>query len=168
MLIEAIETTRQVVAKDMKTHKVAGVYGMSLGAFIGLNIQRLCDITKGMYNTGGVGIVNAIWDNRHLSKEKDTYVENGFSKQTLRELWAPYEAHEQTDVTGKQILLLAAKRDAVLSYDEAERNIKAWQADADARLITTSYLGVGHVTVVVQNFFRLRTTYLFFRSNERE
>lgn len=163
LLVEAIETIKKIVTKDMQTHKVAGVYGMSLGAFIGLNIQRLCGIKKGLHNTGGVGIVSAIWDNRHLSKEKDRYTENGYSKQDLQKLWAPYEAHENTQVTGLEIVLLAAKRDAVLSYDEAKRNIGAWKESADAKLVTTSSLGAGHITVVIRNFFRLRETNRFYR-----
>lgn len=162
LLIEAVETIKEIVLKDMKTHKVAGVYGMSLGALVGLNIQRFCGIKKGLYNTGGVGAVNTIWDNRNLTKEKDRYTENGYSKQDLRRLWAPYEADENTNVTGLEIVLLAAKRDAILSYDEAERNIAAWRKNADAKLVTTSSLGVGHVTVVVRNFLRLRQVNRFY------
>src|SRR5580700_6588484 len=53
-LVEAIRT-------DMSVHQVAGVYGISLGSFLGFNIVARTGIKRAMFNTGPANLVEVVW-----------------------------------------------------------------------------------------------------------
>lgn len=161
-LPEAIRTIADLIRQDMKSHKTAGIYGVSLGSFIGLNLLSLCDIEKGMFNTGGVSVTKTIWDNPHLTKEKAAFVSNGYARASLEKHWASYEVNEDASrLQHKTILLMISTGDTVLPYVEAARNATAWHR-AGIRVSLVTSRGMGHSTAIVRNLFRILRTRRFF------
>jgi hypothetical protein len=166
-LIEVLHELVKAINQDKKNHAVAGVYGASLGSWLGANVLVLCDLHAGLFNTGAGSIVRAVWDNPRFRAEKQAFQERGHTRKSLQRAWGAYEfPPESRRWRGKHALIMSSTGDKVIGIDEVRHNVRSWQNSGDdVRLIVTKRLG--HGPVIVRNMFRARRTSAFFRSRRR-
>ena len=79
LLISSLKHIVAYVNKDKQTHPVAGIFGVSLGTWLGFNVMIMTDISRGYYLSGGVNIANTIWSNPNLEIAKQAFMANGFT-----------------------------------------------------------------------------------------
>lgn len=159
-LLGAVDYMQEVIEDDLKQHKIAGIYGISLGSFIGFNLLKLTNIRKGMFNTGGVSAVDTIWENPNLRREKLAFVQAGYSHEHLSKKWKRID--EIGVLKNKSVILMSSKSDRVLSYDWAVKNFGKWKAAGnEVRFIKGHVLG--HGLFIFKNLFRIRFTVKFYK-----
>ncbi len=164
IIIGAIQKISDVVRADQKTHKVAGVYGVSLGVFMGLNILDQNNIRTGMFNSGAAPLRDTIWNNPLLAHQKAGFVKNGYSFNDLQKAWQAYEiSPDPTRFKDKRLLFMNSRADRTITFDRVYKNLSAWQkAGLDMKLIVFDRLG--HAPAIVRNMFRISATTKFFKS----
>jgi hypothetical protein len=160
LLLEAISSIKDAIESDAETHDVAGIYGMSLGAYIGFNVLKRTNIDRAIFNTGGVSIVDTVWHSPSLVVEKHTFEQAGFTYKDMQRLWSDID--KPRELSGdKKALLMISSGDKVISPEESMESFAHWQASGvDGALLRSRILG--HGEVIVRNLFRLKRTKDFF------
>ncbi len=155
-LVKALDSIVEYVSKDQKTHKVAGLYGASLGSWLGGNVLVMCGIKSGVFNTGAASIVRVVWDNPNFQDIKAAFVKKGNNRRTLEERWGPYEfTADGRRWAGKRVLIMSSRDDEILDIHEVETNIHSWQKAGD-NIEWIASRGLGHERVIKRNMLRFR------------
>lgn len=164
VLLNVVDDIKRYVNEDKQGRQIAGVYGISLGSWIGANILVECDIKKGFFNTGAVSVVNALWNSSTLVHEKKAYTKNGYSRESLKRAYEKYDFSPATRerLKGKVMLVMSSRADEVMDYDEVVSNVKAWE-DVLQGSYHFAVRRSTHIKTVVRNLFKLRQTITFFR-----
>lgn len=168
LLIEALQDIAHTINQDKKKHKVAGVYGISLGSWLGCNVLAMCHIKRGMFNTGAVSIVRAIWKNERLHAEKAAFKKQGYTMHSLKKIWGKYDFDTSgARFKGKKVVVINSTNDDIIDINEARANIAEWHKDnPDMRLITTSHRR--HGPAIWRHSLRLRQTIQFFQDAKKD
>jgi predicted esterase YcpF (UPF0227 family) len=162
-LIESLRYIERVVAEDKKGRPVAGVYGVSLGSWLGFNIMRRCKITYAMFNGGGMPCAETIWHNPHLAAVKREYKNNGYDFGDLEQAWADDELRVKAVLDGKRVIMLNSKADEIMDINGVRQTIKVLRDEgAEVRWIVVR--GLRHAPSIVWHVLRFRLAVVFFRS----
>ena len=163
-LVEALHDIARAIERDKKNHTVAGVYGISLGSWLGANVLVMCDIRSGMFNTGADNMVRVIWDNPHFAAEKSMFERNGHTRSSLQKIWGPYEfTRDGRRWNGKHALIMSSRGDEMLDIAEVENNIRSWQKGGDD-IQWMVHRSFRHMPVIIRNMFRIHKTPKFFKT----
>lgn len=163
LIVDSIDYIFEIIKRDRLNHRISGIYGVSLGSFIGFNLLKRTDITKAIFNTGGVSVANTIWSKTALATEKDAYIRSGYCKKKLQEIWSDIDNIGDCG-KDKEIILMISEGDEVLSPKESVANYKKWlRSGVDAELIVSKWLK--HGPVIVCNLFRLSMTKKIFKKH---
>jgi predicted esterase YcpF (UPF0227 family) len=161
-LPEAVDAVVEQVNEDKLTHKVAGVYGVSLGSLFAYNVLKQPGIDKAIFNTGGVSMAKTLWTAPRLAGEKAAMIHSGFGYEDIKDAWDSYDVGPEADgLEHKKLLVMDSVSDPVISYEDAKAHVQSWQEQGiDARILTTHGLNHGHT--IARNFFRILKTATFF------
>lgn len=160
-LISSLKTIEACIDKDKKGRTVAGVYGASLGSWLGANVLKDCDIQRGIFNSGGARLSSAIWNAPSAWKERHAYEDKGYGQAEVQKYWKRYEPAEPGFLKNKRLLVMNSARDKVFNIDESRSVIAAWQAAGnDVSHIET--VGLSHAKGIGRNMLRTRTVAKFF------
>ncbi len=160
-LISSLETIKAYVDKDKKDRVVAGVYGASLGSWLGANLLKDCAIQCGVLNSGGAHLSGAIWNAPGAWKERRAYESKGFTQEDVQKRWKRYEPAEPGFLKNKKLLVMNSTKDGVFNIDESRSVIAAWQAQGnDVRHIEIR--GLSHAVGIGRDMLRPRTVAKFF------
>jgi len=163
LLIASLHDIVKIINQDKKQRTIAGVYGMSLGSWLGANVLVMCNIRSGMFNTGAGNMVRVLWENEHFKQEKKAFQQHGHTKASLQEVWGPYEfTHDGRRWHGKHALIMSSKGDEVLDIAEVQHNIQSWQKGGDD-IQWMVHRNFRHMPVIIRNMFRIRRTPKFFK-----
>ena len=168
-LIQTLKDIESAIQKDKEGREIAGIYGVSLGSWLGLNAMVACDLKKGMFNTAGTSIARGVWELPRLKKEKATYRKHGYDRQDLEKAWGHYDkiADFSKRLSGAKIVVLNSTTDEIIKIDEARENIQAWQQDdLEVELITST--GLKHGSAITRHMLRLRKTLRFFKDTKKQ
>jgi predicted esterase YcpF (UPF0227 family) len=164
MLIQALDDLVATINHDKKKHKVAGLYGISLGSWLGANVLVRCGIQSGMFNTGAGNMVRVVWESSHFATEKKAFQQHGHTRESLQEAWGAHEfTPEGRRWQGKHALIMSSAGDEVLDIHQVRHNIQSWQKSGDDIHWLVSRR-LRHGPVVVRNLFRLHRTPKFFKT----
>lgn len=162
LLPNTIDAIQRKVEDDIGSGEVRGIYGASLGAFIGFNILRRTTIDRMILNTGCVSAVETLWTNPGLAEEKQAYIDAGYTKDDLAERWRDIDG-EAEPPRGKKVILMASTDDNMFSFEEAREYFNTWAPDcAQAELIVSKRLR--HREAVIRNLCRVSKTANLFNS----
>ena len=160
-LLSSLEAIVAYIKKDKKGRVVAGVYGASLGSWLGANVLKNCDIQRGVLNSGGAHLSGAIWGAPGAWKERQAYIDKGYSQADVQKHWKRYEPAEPGFLENKKLLVMNSTRDGVFDIDESRSVIAAWQAQGnDVTHVETK--GLSHAKGIGRNMLRPRTVAKFF------
>lgn len=163
LLIESLHLIAKKVSEDKKTHKVAGLYGISLGSWLGSNILVECNIESGVFNTGAASMARVVWDNPNFKDVKVAFQQKGHTRQTLERRWGPYEfTATGRRWAGKRVVIMSSYGDEIVDINEVRHNIDSWQKAGDnIQWITNRRLG--HRRAIIRNMLRLIRTPRFLK-----
>lgn len=163
LMTEAIDAVIENVKNDMKSHTVAGVYGISLGTMFAYNVMKLDGVDKALFSAGGCPLLRAVWDVPADGPARRNFLKNGYDRSSVQKLWKDYDiTPNPRDLEGKELLLMVSKDDQVIPYDFVSENIKVWQGSGGLfKILTTRRLS--HPTVIIRNALRIRKTTAFYR-----
>lgn len=162
-LLHVLKEITEVVKKDQAKRQVAGLYGVSLGTFLGMNVMARTGIKKGMFNTGPANLVQVIWDATGFTPIKDSFKMNGYNRQDLTKAWQEISVPAILNLLeGSEILNMNSQDDHIITFDnyQATERLLVDRGIAVRRITTKRY---GHVVTIIRNMCRLRTTVNFFR-----
>lgn len=160
LLPTAITEITDWIGQDAAKHKVAGVFGMSLGAYIGWNIMKHTDIRHGFFCTGGVKASSAVWTSSSLRQEKSAFQDAGYEQRDLDEAWKEIDkAHE---FKNKKIVAIYSIADEVTTYKEASQNFIKWQEQGTV-LQKIELKRSKHTQTVIRGLLKIPTLVGFFR-----
>lgn len=161
LLPSAIDEMQEIVETDSKDYPVAGIYGISLGSFIGLNILKRTAIDQAAFNTGVVSVLSTVWDNPYLAAEKQEFQKAGHSWKSMAETWR--EIDRPDELENKKVLLMISEGDKVLSPAPSKHNYKAWiNSGVNGELVVSKRLG--HGQAIFRNLLRIKRTRDFYRA----
>lgn len=164
LLADAIEFVLESITDDMKTHTVAGVYGISLGTIFAYNVMKLPGIKRVIFSAGGCSILKAVWDVPNDGPVRQAFVKHGYDREAVRRGWDGIDIEAQpSDMTNKKLLLMVSKADRTILYRYVQESISQWQKGSGSLSeLTVSQLS--HPATIVWNAFRLYKTARFYRS----
>lgn len=165
VLPATIDEITEWVKKDAVKHRVAGVFGMSLGAYIGWNIMKRTDIQYGFYCTGGTKATNTIWNASFLEQEKLAFEEAGYSKHDLDLAWKDIDKVDK--FKGKKIVVVYSVDDEVTTYQEASQNFIKWQEQGTV-MQKIELKRSNHEQTVKRGLLKIQTLLSFFRKASAE
>lgn len=152
ILPNTIDSIQPLVERDINTLDVRGIYGASLGAFIGFNILRRTEIDRMIMNTGCVSAVETLWTCPKLAEEKQAYIDAGYTKKDLADRWQNIDNDEPP--VGKSLILMASTDDDMFSFDYVRRYYTALAPNcSEAEMITSKRLS--HRGAVMRNICRV-------------
>lgn len=155
-----IDAIQHKVEDDIDNRDVRGIYGASLGAFIGFNILRRTTIDRMILNTGCVSALETLWEQPLLAQEKQAYVDAGYTKSDIAQHWHDIDGDTEFP-RGKKVILMASTDDNLFSFKEANKYFTTWAPECEqAELITSRHLS--HRSAVIRNLCRVSKTAEFF------
>ena len=162
-LVDAIEYVTGQVSNDIKTHGVAGLYGISLGTMFAYHALKLDGIDKAIFSAGGCPLLRAVWDVPADGPARRNYQKNGYDRAAVEKIWKGYDITPGPhDLSGKRLLLLISESDMVIPNDFVQENIKLWGAEQNQlKVVTMKHLS--HPVLIVRNMFRVYKTIQFYR-----
>lgn len=161
LLPGVIDEIASVVEADQQAGQVAGIYGMSLGAFIGQNILRRTTVDRAIFNTGGVSILDTIWNNPRLKEEKKAFHAAGHGRSRMNRLWADVDRPDDNGAN-KKALLMISEADKTLDAGWSVVNAQRWdKAGNTTEVLKTNRLD--HAPTIIRNLFRISRTRKFFK-----
>lgn len=164
LIVQALKYITDVVSTDCADHRVAGVYGVSLGSWFGWYVTKHNDrIERGVFNCGGDSIIRAVLQGPTMESVRKAQQKNGVDKKKLEQVWGPYDIHHDANKGAqKKILLFNSKADKIISYKEARRFFhEVKDLGGEAEHITFYFLG--HKWAIIRALFYRRKTLGFFR-----
>lgn len=165
-LIQVADEITSAIKSDMKGRQVAGLYGVSLGSLLAINMMARLGIKKTILNTGPGSIVSVIWEVPAFEATKQRYIKNGHDRGAVEKLWKHLEAADNADhLTGSQMLCLNSVDDKIITYANVKATIGQLRKTVEIQETTIKELG--HMRAIIRNMFRLRTTIGFFRKRIR-
>lgn len=167
-LLEAMKDIEETVNKDKQKREIAGLYGVSLGSWLGLNVVVACGLKKGMFNTGATSIVKVVWDNPRLKAEKEAFKKHGYDRKALERLWCDYDfCADGNRYKGKQLVVMNSTKDEIMDINEAKQNVRGWQQDnVDVEFITSG--AFKHGPAIARHMLRLKKTIRFFKNTKKD
>lgn len=167
VLIDALDDIEAVVKADMKDRVAAGVYGTSLGSFLGYNVLYDCGMTHAVFNAGGAHVPGAIWNRPRLGKVKTAFERSGYDFERLTEVWAHMDpTMPRAAKKRKTILMLNSTADELIDINEARRTVAMWQGQGDTVTLIVGR-GMRHAHSIVRHMLRVRRVSEFFRDAVR-
>lgn len=165
-LISALETIESYIKEDKKGRTVAGVYGASLGGWLGTNVLRDCGIQRGVVNSGSARLSRAIWGAPDARKERRAYTANGYNEEDLQQYWEPYEPIEPVFLKKKKLLVMNSTKDEVFNIAESRLVIAAWQLEGND-VTSIEVKGLSHGKGIARNMLRLKTIAMLFSDSRK-
>jgi len=161
-LIDTLNDAEAVIHEDRQNRVVAGLYGVSLGTWFSQNIMKDFGIERGVYNSAVSNLVDAIWNNPNLKKEKQSCIDTGISRSEHERHWQPYDMRlKQNKFAGKKLLVMNSGADQVVDINEVRRTVKDWRSHgSDVTFIEVYWLS--HALSIAWNYFRIRRVARFF------
>ena len=150
------------VKRDQAKGEVAGVYGISLGCFIGMNVMTRAGIKRGMFNTGPANLTEVVWGAPDFSVTREAFKNNGYNREGLAMAWQPIEMPAfASKLAGSKLLFMNSKDDEIVTYENYLATVSLLRdvGVTEDSIITKRY---GHVSVIIRNLFRLKTVTRFF------
>lgn len=102
--------------------------GVSLGAYIAINVQRRCKrATWGVYGTAGVLVSQVVFNARVFYKIKKGFVAKGYDEASLCEAWQPLDSKEPGLHKDQKLLIVIGGSDKIVRHIEAVHVLEAWK-----------------------------------------
>ena len=164
---EAINQAVAVIRDDMKDNPSKNTYlmGISLGSYLGLNIQLRIPFKKFVVVAGGAplnGVFRSVlmfWgDRRRLKKEASGY-------ENLEAHWLPYdEAYKAADLSGTSTLFVNSKNDRVIPDKKFAKFLKEYKKTG-VKIVNRQRGYLTHSLKVLSVNFRAKEVDDFFKSS---
>lgn len=122
--------------------------GVSLGAYIAVNVQRNCKfVTRGVYGTAGVLVSHVVFHAPVFIKIERAFVAKGFTEASLREAWLPLESRAPLLDKNQKLFIVLGGRDRIVRHDVAVDVLDDWiRQGVHVRYFTKPTLG--HSTTI--------------------
>lgn len=161
-LLKVFDELLQAVQNDMSGRKVAGIYGISLGTFLGFNILARTEIKRALFNTGPAKLARIVWETEAFTQAKAMFIKNGFEQKDIDQIWKDLEPPSiAPGLTGKDIICMNSTGDEVVTppiYRQAITLLK----DGGVKIELIESKRFGHRNTIIRNLLRLRFTVAFF------
>ena len=128
-LLDAADDISREVLQKSKTYSQVICMGVSLGTFLGYNVQkRVPKAHVGAFATGGVSFVPAVFSTRIFKKVAKAFTDNGYSREDLDKIWKPLDSDPAIGSfpPDKSFIVFDGMVDRIVRYKEAKRNIESW------------------------------------------
>lgn len=164
-LVDTLHDLAGHITSDKMNRKVAGVLGVSLGSWIGLNLLSICDISRGVFFAGGASIVHTIWDMPALRSVKAKYVAKGYTDKELHEVWGTYDyTPDGSRFSFAHFALICSDKDEVIDITNVKENVIGWQKD-NSNITFIRYKWLKHMPVIILAMLRIPTTMRLLQKN---
>ena len=145
-LIKGIAEDFEQRAKPYKERLATGV---SLGAYIAFNVQRLLPgLDRGIYGTAGISVSHVIFSARVFRGYRRKFEAAGYDEASLEKRWHDFEILDDLELeANKSIFLVLGGLDRIVNFKKASHMMTTWKK----RGIKVSFFrirGLGHTTTI--------------------
>ncbi len=154
-LISAIDqvcSSLQSKISGLSTNTTVGIFGSSLGAFIGYNcMARIPEVDWCVMNTGG-DVAQAVWRMPHI---REYFKKTNYNEETLRSAWSRLQYPDLANYKNKRVLLISSHSDEIVPFDGAIRTFNAI-IEARPKHKVILHKRLNHKRTVIRNLARTR------------
>jgi hypothetical protein len=154
-LINAIDQVTADIKETIsgnKTYTSIGIFGSSLGSFIGFNAAaNIPEIDWFILNTGG-DVAQAVWCMPNIRKY---FQHQGYSESTLKNVWEVVQYPDLRNLKNKQAILITSEKDEIVPFDGAMKTFNAI-IEAGPKYHLIIHKRLNHKRTVIRNLARIR------------
>lgn len=162
LMLQCLDEIHEIINRDKANHKIGGVYGVSLGGFLGINVAVMCGIKRSILVGGGTNLAKLIWTKPAMKYSRASFRKKGETLSSLAQAWKNIDLSEDgSKYFGKQFLFMNSTRDEVVDIEDGTRCINAWRDQGvQVQQLVINYFN--HVNSCIWFFTKLRKTTKFY------